>query len=129
MASASGSDVSLKLISLISWPTSGVPLEAEKPKSPSSVYNAAPRFTGPNANEFGTNSMEVKEESAASSASGAVTGCGGKASTLRIGRSSCRIWARLAAVQLLGGFAAGTHRSSDGPPTGLNTAWVVGRKP
>src|SRR5438105_3017387 len=63
-------------------------------------------------------------------ASGEVIGCGGNARTLRIGTSSLRIWARLAGVHMLGGFVgSGTQRSSPGPSIGLNTAWLVGRKP
>src|SRR6516165_8617561 len=130
--------LSLKLMTLISCPTSGVPFPFEKPKSPSSEYSAAPRCTGPTAKEFGTKSIPVNEESAASVASGAVIGCGGRASTLRIGTCSPGIggeanglptilW-RLAGVQPLGGLGdaggAGTQRSSPGPPIGLNTAWL-----
>ena len=102
---------------------------AENPKSPSRLYNAAPRLTGPFANEFGTKSMPVNEESAASMASGDVICCGGNFRTSLTGTSSLRILARLAGVHRLGGFAAGTQRSSPGPPTGLNTAWLEGRKP
>ena len=41
------------------------------------TLSAAPRCTGPTAKEFGTKSMPVNEESAASVASGDVIGCGG----------------------------------------------------
>src|SRR5262245_6752907 len=120
-------------MSLISCPTSGagsVAFAAEKPKSPSSEYSAAPRCTGPRTKEFGTKAMPVNEESAASIASGDVIGCGGNGSTSRTGTSWLRILARLAAVQKLGGLVgSGTQRSSPGPPTGLNTAWLLGRNP
>ena len=54
-----------------------------------------------------------------SRASGAVIGWGGEASTFLTGTSRVRIWARLAGVHILGGFAAsGTQRSSPGPPIG-----------
>src|SRR6478672_4702601 len=115
----------MKLINLTSCPTSGagsVALGAEKPKSPSSVYSAAPGAMGPPTNDFGTKSIPVTDESAASSANGDVIGCGGPASTSRTGTSSARICARLAAVHLFGPDGSKTQRSSLGPPTGLNTA-------
>ena len=46
--------------------------------------------------DFGTKSMPVYDESAASRAIGAVIDCGGKASTLAIGTSYFRMFARLA---------------------------------
>src|SRR5262249_31330180 len=134
-------------MSLTSWPISlqavsgvgpdphlrgkgGPEFDAEKPKSPSRIYSAAPRPTGPRANESGTKSMPVKEESGASIASGDVICCGGWSSTSRIGASSATIWATLAVVHMLGGFVgSGTHRSSPGPPTGLNIDWLLGRNP
>src|SRR5262244_881941 len=71
--------------------------------------------------------MPVNEESAASIASGDVIGCGGNASTGLTG----------VFVAITSGMHAGNggeiggplQRSSPGPPTGLKTAWVVGRKP
>src|SRR5438552_1836340 len=128
----------VKLSSLISCPTSGAAhpgrgglcesqvsdaFGGEKPKSPSSAYSTAPFCTGPPTNELGTKSRPVKDESAASMASGEVIAWGGNASTSRIGTSSERMSARLATVHLLGGLAgSNTHRSSLGPPIGLNTA-------
>ena len=103
---------------------------AENPKSPSRLYRAAPRRTGPVTKESGAKSIPVKDESAASSASGATMGAGGKARTSAIGTSNFRIFARLAAVQKLGGLLASkTQRSSLAPPTGLNTAWLAAKKP
>src|SRR5207248_10758815 len=121
-----------KLITFTSCPTSGagsVAFGSENPKSPSSVYNAAPGATGPPTNARATKSIPVNDESAASIASGEVIGCGGPANTSRIGTSSVRISARLSNVHLLGPVGSNTHRSSLGPPTGLNTAWLDGRKP
>src|SRR5215472_7734819 len=58
-------------------------------------------------------SIPVNDECAASIANGEVIGCGGKAGTSRIGTSSVRTCARLAGVQLLGGFVvSNTQRSS-----------------
>src|SRR5262249_47827196 len=131
--SSSGSPGLLKLTSLTSCPTSGagsVAFAAENPKSPSRLYSAAPRRTGPFTNEFATKSIPWNEESPASIASGDVICCGGNFRTSLIGTSSFRIVARLAFVHMLGGFVgSGTQRSSPGPPTGLNTAWLEGRKP
>src|SRR5258708_3180607 len=130
--STSGWPGSLKLMSLTSCPASGagaVAFAAANPTSPSTLYTAAPGWTGLVVKESGTKSTPVNEESAASVASGDEICCGGNASTSLIGRSSLRIVARLAGVHMLGGFAAGTQRSSPGPPTGLNTAWFEGRKP
>ena len=74
--------------------------------------------------------MPVKDESAASSAIGATIGAGGNASTSAIGTSNFKMFARLAAVQKLGGLVgSGTQRESDVPPIGLNTAWLEARKP
>jgi hypothetical protein len=100
----------LKLISFTSCPTSGagaLALGGENPKSPSRAYSAAARRTGPPTNDFGTKSMPVNDESAASSASGAVIGAGGNASTSAIGTSYFRMFARLAGVQKLGGLPFG----------------------
>src|SRR5947199_3885172 len=105
-------------MSLTSWPTSGagdVAFGGENPKSPSSVYSTAPGATGPPTNDRGTKSIPVNDESAASSPSGDVIGCGGPASTSRIGTSSVRICARLAAVHLFGHVGSQTHRSALGP--------------
>src|SRR5260370_17645815 len=113
-----------KLMSLISWPTSGagaVAFAGENPKSPSREYSAAPCRTGPRANESGTKSIPVNEESAASMASGDVIGCGGDASTSLTGRSSLRILARLADEHPLGGFVAGAQKATPGPPLGGET--------
>src|ERR1700716_2999535 len=122
-----------KFISLTSCPTSGagaVAFGGENPKSPSSVYSAAPRWTGPPTKDLGAKSIPVNDESAASIAKGEVIGCGGNASTSRIGTSSARISARLAGLHLLGGLVgSNTQRSSLGPPIGLNTAWLDARKP
>src|SRR6478752_3398459 len=68
--------------------------------------------------------MPVNEESAASIASGDVIGCGGNASTGLTGTSTARTVGMHAGNGVFGGLV---QRSSPGPPTGLNTAWVVVR--
>src|SRR5207302_5709523 len=103
---------------------------AQTPKTTTRLKRADPRRMGPFANEFGTKSIPVNDESAASMASGDVICCGGNFRTSLIGTSSFRIVARLACVHRLGRLVgSGTQRSSPGPPTGLNTAWLDGRKP
>ncbi len=75
--SSSGSPGLLKLISFTSWPTSGpgaVAFPFENPKSPSSVYSAVPRPTGPLPKESGMKSIPVNEESGASMARDDVIG-------------------------------------------------------
>ena len=94
---------------------------------PIALEAADSSFTGI---DFGTKSMPVNDESAASSAIGATIGAGGKANTSAIGTSNFRMFARLAGVQKLGGLLASkTQRSSEGPPIGLNTAWLAAKKP
>jgi hypothetical protein len=62
-------------------------------------------------------------------AKGEVIGCGGNASTSAIGTSNFRMFAKLSGVQDGGGIGFLTQRSSLGPPIGLNTAWLDGKKP
>src|SRR5215468_10128934 len=118
-----------KLISLTSCPISGaggVAFGGENPKSPSREYSAAPSSTGSRTNDLGAKSIPVNDESAPSIAKGDVICCGGNLSTSAIGTFSFRTVGTHAGNGMFGGL---WQRSSLGPPIGLNTAWLDGRKP
>src|SRR5262249_62097714 len=82
----------------------GAPSAGERRKSPPRAPRAARRLTGPLTNDRGTKPSPTTATFAGSSATGAVIGCGGWASTGATGRSSLRIWARQAFVSQIRGI-------------------------